>query len=223
VARKDAAFTEALQHSDVLLPDGISVVWAVKLLTELKLKKIAGEDLFYYEMNRLQALDRTAKVFFLGSTESVLCKIKERAGVEFPNVEVFTYSPPYKPEFSDEDNVGMLEAIYAVQPDVIFVGMTAPKQEKWAYRLVYGGKWKLDDDNSQLPSTCHVCCIGAVFDFYAGTVQRAPRWMIKLGLEWFYRLVKEPGRMWKRYLVGNISFVLSIVSEKINSYSQKYH
>ena len=154
-----------------------------------------------------------AKAMFLGSSEVVLSKIKARAAVEFPNVEVHTYSPPYKPEFSDEDNRAMYAAIEAVQPDVLFVGMTAPKQEKWAYKLVTSYKLRVtskelgeENKNSEFKSqnselSLHVCCIGAVFDFYAGTVERAPKLFIKLGLEWFYRLIKEPCRMWRRYLI----------------------
>jgi N-acetylglucosaminyldiphosphoundecaprenol N-acetyl-beta-D-mannosaminyltransferase len=129
--------------------------------------------------------------------------MKERANREYPNVQVQTYSPPYKADFSEEDNAAMLQAINAFQPDVLMVGMTAPKQEKWAYQHY-----------KQL-QVGHICCIGAVFDFYAGTVNRAPLWMIKLGLEWFYRLIKEPRRMWRRYLIGNTKFMYYVVKEKI--------
>ncbi|WP_167607508.1 WecB/TagA/CpsF family glycosyltransferase [Maribellus sediminis] len=207
-ALADNEFSTALQNSDVLIPDGISVVWAIRRLTGQKLKKIAGADLFFYEMERLATSHkpqaaRPGRVFFLGSTEETLEKIKTRAAKEYPNVEVGAYSPPYKPEFSEEDNKAMIEAVNTFQPDVLFVGMTAPKQEKWAYH------------HFQQLEVGHVCCIGAVFDFYAGTVKRAPQWMIKLGLEWFYRLVKEPKRMWRRYLVGNTKFIYYVVREKL--------
>jgi len=96
----------------------------------------------------------------------------------------------------------MIKAVNDFKPDVLFVGMTAPKQEKWAYahfdELAVG----------------HVCCIGAVFDFYAGTVNRAPKWMISIGMEWLYRLISEPGRMWKRYLIGNTKFIWAVFREK---------
>ncbi|MFZ4796188.1 MAG: WecB/TagA/CpsF family glycosyltransferase [Bacteroidia bacterium] len=180
ILQKDRDFQLAIQNSDILIPDGISIVLASKLLSGQNLNKIAGEDLFYWEMRRLEQRAKNqeprtktkerAKVMFLGSTEAVLQKIKVRAGVEFPNVEVHTYSPPYKAEFSDEDNATMIAAINTVQPDVLFVGMTAPKQEKWA--------WKMINDKRLVINDCHVCCIGAVFDFYAGTVRRAPQWMI---------------------------------------------
>lgn len=200
ITRTDAVYQEALLNSDILLPDGVSVVWAFKWLTGQKIKKIAGADLFFYEMERLQKTG--GKCFFLGSTETILTKIKDRAGREYPNVKVQSYSPPYKSEFSAKDNAMMLEAINAIQPDVLFIGMTAPKQEKWAYQHF-----------NQLQAG-HICSIGAVFDFYAGTINRAPKWMIKLGLEWFYRLVKEPRRMCRRYLVGNSKFIWAVVMEK---------
>lgn len=198
---KDADFSNALRSSSILLPDGISIVWAMRLLTGEKIKKIAGADLFAYEMIRLNA--KGGKCFFLGSSEATLQKIKTRATHEFPAVQIHTYSPPFSSHFTETENTHMLNEINAVEPDTLFIGMTAPKQEKWAHQHFKDMKVE------------HVCCIGAVFDFYAGTVKRAPEWMIKLGLEWFYRLGSEPKRMWKRYLIGNTLFVSYIVTEKI--------
>lgn len=201
--KKDPDFRKALQASDMLLPDGISVVLAARLLQGKKIRKIAGDDLFRYEMQRVH--DTGGKCFFLGSSKTTLYLIEERAKREFPGVQVYSYSPPYKPEFTEEENRAMINAVNEVNPDVLFVGMTAPKQEKWAFehfdRLKAG----------------HICCIGAVFDFYAGTVQRAPGWMITAGMEWFYRLVREPRRMWRRYLIGNTLFVSEILKEKFRN------
>lgn len=201
--KKDSAFREALQASDLLLPDGISVVLAARLLQGQKIKKIAGNDLFRYEMQRVHT--EGGKCFFLGSSEATLHLIQERAKREFPGLQVYSYSPPYKPEFSEEENQAMIDAVNNVQPDVLFVGMTAPKQEKWAFK------------HFEQLKACHVCCIGAVFDFYAGTVQRAPAWMINAGMEWFYRLIREPKRMWRRYLIGNTLFVSEILKEKFRT------
>lgn len=201
--KRDEDFHRALSSSDVLLPDGVGVVWAMRVLTGMKINKIAGSDLFFYEMERINA--KGGKCFFLGSSEETLNKISKRAADEYPNMQVYSYSPPYKQEFNGEDNKLMIEAINAIKPDVLFVGMTAPKQEKWAHKHF-----------DQL-SVGHVCCIGAVFDFYAGTVQRAPAWMIQLGMEWSYRLIKEPRRMWRRYLIGNVKFIGHVIMEKINT------
>jgi len=200
VSQKDEVYREALINSDVLIPDGISVVWAIRFLYDQKVKKIAGADLFFYELGRLQQTG--GKCFFLGSSNNTLRQIKERINIEYPNIKVETYSPPFKPEFNQQDDTSMLEAINTFQPDVLMVGMTAPKQEKWAYQHY-----------NQL-QVGHICCIGAVFDFYGGTVNRAPQWMIKAGLEWLYRLIKEPKRMWRRYLIGNILFLGYIIKEK---------
>lgn len=201
LARKQPSFLNILQKSDILLPDGISIVLAMRVLSGEMIKKIAGADLFYYEMKRLNRQKGTC--FFLGSSESTLQLIYNHAAKDFPDVSVHTYSPPYKEEFSDDDNLQMLTAINEIKPDVLFVGMTAPKQEKWAYQHINN------------LSVNHVCCIGAAFDFYAGTVKRAPHWLVSHGLEWFYRLIKEPRRMGKRYLVGNTQFIYSILNQKI--------
>lgn len=200
VSRRDNSFREALQKSDMLIPDGIGIVYAVRLLLGKSIRRITGADLFFYEMNRLQGI--SGKVFFLGSTEDTLLKIKEKASKQFPDVKVETYSPPYKSEFTIIENTRMVNLVNAFKPDVLFVGMTAPKQEKWAFQHLNN----IDG--------CHVACIGAVFDFYSGTINRAPYWMIKLGLEWFYRLVKEPKRLWKRYFVGNTKFIYYVLVER---------
>jgi N-acetylglucosaminyldiphosphoundecaprenol N-acetyl-beta-D-mannosaminyltransferase len=206
-AQSDEKFQIALLNSDILIPDGISVVWAVKWLTGRKLKKIAGADLFFYEMERINMVG--GKCFFMGSSDDTLKKIQKRSAQQYPNVKVFAYSPPYKSEFTLDENKEILDRINAVQPDVLFVGMTAPRQEKWAHQ------------HFNVIKAGHVCCIGAVFDFYAGTVKRAPNWMISIGLEWLYRLLKEPRRMWKRYIVGNILFVFLIINEKIECLKNK--
>ena len=201
MTQKDGYYQEVLLNSDILIPDGISVVWAIRWLTGQKIEKIAGADLFFYEMERLNKTG--GKCFFLGSTDGTLDKIKVRLKKDYPKVNVQVYSPPYKPDFSDTENEAMLHTINKFQPDVLMIGMTAPKQEKWAW-LHY----------NQL-QVGHICCIGAVFDFYAETINRAPQWMIRIGMEWLYRLIKEPRRMWRRYLTGNFKFIWLIILEKL--------
>ena len=202
VAQKDVLFAEALQNGDYLIPDGASIVKACRWLNAKSQPKerIAGWDLFQTEMESLNA--RGGKCLFVGSSEKVLAQIRERAAKDYPNIIVETYSPPYKPQFTEEDNRAIVNAINAARPDLLWIGMTAPKQEKWTYR-----HWK------ELDIQCHVGTIGAVFDFYAGTVRRAPLWMQNHSLEWLYRLIKEPRRMWRRYLIGNILFIWNIMKE----------
>ena len=207
VAQKNGLFAEAIIGSDVLIPDGASIVkacWLVKAKSQPK-ERIAGWDLFVTEMESLNA--KGGKCFFMGSSEQVLALIKEKAAKDYPNITVQTYSPPYKLEFSEEENKDIINAINAACPDLLWIGMTAPKQEMWAYQ-----HWQ------ELDIHCHVGTIGAVFDFYAGTVKRAPLWMQNHSLEWLYRLIKEPKRMWKRYLIGNSLFIWNIIKE---SYGKK--
>lgn len=198
-ALKDKLFAEALQRGDALIPDGASIVMACRWLKAKSQPKerIAGWDLFVMEMERLNR--KGGKCFFMGSSEKVLGLIKERTKTVYPNITVETYSPPYKPEFSEEDNRAIIEAINRADPDLLWIGMTAPKQEKWTYT-----HW------DELKIHCHTGTIGAVFDFFAGTVERAPEWWQKHSLEWLYRLLKEPKRMWKRYIIGNTLFLWNV-------------
>lgn len=203
-ARKDVLFSEALQKGDVLIPDGISIVKACHFLNAKSQPKerIAGWDLFVYEMEKLNRVG--GKVMFLGSSDAVLNLIRQRVAEKYPKIEVDTYSPPYKPVFSDEENEAMISAINHSNPDLLWIGMTAPKQEKWAYTHL-----------DRLDVHCHIGTIGAVFDFFAGTVKRAPERWQRVGLEWLYRLLSEPRRMWRRYFIGNAKFIYYIMVEKI--------
>lgn len=203
-ARKDALFAEALKNSDILIPDGISIVKACRFIgaESQPAERIAGWDLFVYEMERTNR--KGGKVMFLGSSDNVLELIRKRVGVEYPNICVDTFSPPYKDCFDKEDDEKMINAVNQSNPDLLWIGMTAPKQEKWAYTHI-----------DRLEVNCHIGTIGAVFDFFAGTVKRAPEAWQRAGLEWLYRLVKEPRRMWRRYLLGNVQFLLYMLEEKI--------
>ena len=210
-AQEDEAFAEALSRGDYLIPDGASIVKACRWLKAKSqpTERIAGGDLYIFEMQRGEGRCKRAnvrgKVMFLGSSEEVLDLIRKRAAVDFPHLEVITYSPPYKPEFSDEDNQTMIQAINDAAPDLLWIGMTAPKQEKWTYR-----HW------DELNIHCHCGTVGAVFDFYAGTVKRAPLSWQRNSLEWLHRLIMEPRRMWRRYIIGAVKFLYNISKEFIN-------
>ena len=161
----------------------------------------ADNSTFNPQHSTFRSLQRT--VMFMGSSQKVLDLIVRRAAEVYPHLKVVTYSPPYKPEFSDDDNKAIIDAINAADPDLLWIGMTAPKQEKWTY-----SHW------DELNIHCHVGTIGAVFDFFAGTVERAPMWWQRHGLEWLYRLLKEPKRMWRRYIIGNALFLWNMLKEK---------
>lgn len=203
LAQKDDEFKAALQQSDILLPDGIAIVQSIKLLTGKKIKKIAGADLHDFLLSHYNAIGGSC--FYLGSSQATLDKIKRRVLAEYPHLQVGVYSPPYKAEFSEEDSLNMIEAVNNFKPDVLFIGMTAPKQEKWANKY----KDKLDVKK--------ICSIGAVFDFFAGNVKRPGKFWIKMGMEWFFRLTNEPKRMWKRYLYYGPIFVFQLLKGKIVS------
>ena len=215
VAQKDDAFAMALRNGDYLIPDGASIIKACHLLKAKSQPKerIAGWDLFEYEMSFLNSKMQKCKnermnkgrVMVMGSSEKALTLIRERAAVDYPHLDIITYSPPFKPEFSDEDNQTMIQAINDAAPDLLWIGMTAPKQEKWTYQ-----HW------DELNIHCHCGTVGAVFDFYAGTVKRAPLSWQRNSMEWLYRLITEPRRMWRRYIIGAVKFLYYISKEFIN-------
>ncbi len=201
VAESDQEFRNALQQSDILLPDGFPIVTAAKWLRKTKIKKIAGADIFSYLCKYLN--ENQGSCFFLGASQSTLDKIKQNLKNDYPYVKSDFFSPPYKAEFSESETNEMIDQVNKAAPDVLFVGMTAPKQEKWV--------WK----NAERLNSKIICSIGAVFDFYAGSVSRPSEFWIRLNLEWFIRLLKEPKRMWKRYLVVAPQFFVDLILYKL--------
>lgn len=178
LALTDKPFETALKNTDVLVLDGVGIAFGSILLNGKNIKKISGQDCFDHYM--AVANENKWKVYFLGSSEQTLKKITDRAKAEFPNVTTGTYSPPFRPEFTADDNDQMVKAINAFKPDVLFVGLTAPKQEKWAYQ-------HRDKVNARIIST-----IGNVFDWYAGNSKRPAKIWINLRLEWLVRIFLRP-------------------------------
>ena len=201
VAKKDKAFARALSSADVLLPDGIGVVLATKFLRGIAIQKIAGQDMQLHLLKLANA--KSLRIFYLGSTQRTLECIQEKIQKEYPKIQVDIYSPPFKTVFSPEDDREMVGRINAFRPDILFVGMTAPKQEKWVYR------------NKEALQVNIIASIGAAFDFYAGTVKRSGPLWIKLGLEWLPRLIREPRRMAKRNFISTPEFLWEIMVLKL--------
>ena len=197
ISVQDEIFADALKMSDILLPDGIGIVWAEKLINGSKIKKIAGYDLFIFLMKKLN--NENGSVFFLGASQITLNKIKTKCEKEFPNVKFDSYSPPFKDKFSGEDSNLMCIEVNKHKPDVLFVGMTAPKQEKWVYEF------------HTLLNAKTICSIGAVFDFYAGNIKRSSPFWISIGLEWLPRLAKEPKRLFKRNFISTPKFIVQVL------------
>jgi N-acetylglucosaminyldiphosphoundecaprenol N-acetyl-beta-D-mannosaminyltransferase len=203
VAEKDDAFKDALRNADLVTPDGVGVVLASKILGGGIKDRVTGSDIFWGLSKKLNECGGK-RYFFLGSTDEVLGQIREKMANEYPGIEVAgTYSPPFKPEFSEQDIDNMVKSINDVCPDVLWVGMTAPKQEKW----IYANKHKLD--------VCFIGAIGAVFDFYVGRVKRSHPVFLRLGLEWLPRLLQEPRRLWRRNFISNPAFMCRVLRAKL--------
>lgn len=205
VAESDSEFSRAIKESDLIVPDGFGILIASRVLGSGIEERITGSDIFQ-ELS--QALDKKGgrKYFFLGSSDCTLNAIREKMALDYPGIEIAgTYSPPFTAEFSENDNRNMVDAVNRVKPDVLWVGMTAPKQEKWIYRH----RDELD--------VKFIAAVGAVFDFYTGNVKRSHPFFQKVGLEWLPRLVREPRRLWRRNFVSSPLFLCRVIRSKFLS------
>ena len=208
IARSDPLFRRSILEADIITPDGAGIVLASRILKGSIKGRVTGSDIFR-ELSRQLNQEGGYRYFFLGSTDDNLSRIREKVKNEFPGIEIAgTYAPPFKVNFSKEDIRAMIESVNLAQPHVLWVGMTAPKQEKW----IYINKEKL---NVQF-----IGAVGAVFDFYIGTVKRSHPWFLKHGLEWLPRLLKEPRRLWYRNFVSNPRFLLRVVMKRFSNHSQ---
>jgi len=199
VAQTDDEFRNALNRASAVVADGVGCLWAARLTGAVMGPRITGTDFFLATMGALN--QSGGRAFFFGSRPEVLAVLKERCAREFTRVEVGVLSPPFG-IWPDERNREMSDCIRNFNPDVLWVGMTAPKQEKWA---------AANSRDLQVPV---IGSIGAVFDYYAGFTKRAPRWICDLGLEWLYRLPREPRRLWRRTFVSAPLFFWSVLRER---------
>lgn len=202
VARKDGGFERALKSADVLIPDGIGIVIASKMLRGSLSGRVTGSDIFA-GVNR--ACDRRGGVryFFLGSTDETLGKIRTRMAHDFPRITVAgTYAPPFRNDFSESDTAEMVRRVNESSPHVLWVGMTAPKQEKWI------------SEHRNRMNVSFIGAIGAVFDFYAGNIRRSHPAFQGMGLEWLPRLFQEPRRLWRRTIVSAPGFMVRVLQER---------
>jgi len=202
MAKNDSVLDEAIRNADLVTPDGVGIVIASKIFGGSIKNRVTGSDIFW-GLNHMLNQKKGFRVFFLGSTEETLRKIREKMSVEYPEIRIAgMYSPPFKHQFSDEDNRLMIEAVNNAQPDVLWVGMTAPKQEKWIY------------ENRNKLNVKFVGAIGAVFDFYSGNVKRSHPFFQEFGLEWLPRLLRQPRRLWRRNFISSPFFLLRVLREK---------
>ena len=205
VADGDPEFRQALLDAHLLVPDGVGILLGSRILGGKIRDVVTGSDIFSGLSRRLdQAGERRYSYFFLGASEGTLAEISARLSRDYPGIRLAgVYSPPFKAEFSEEDTRRMVEAVNAARPDVLWVGMTAPKQEKWIH------------ENLEVLDVKFIGAVGAVFDFYAGNVKRSHPVFRKLGLEWLPRLCREPRRLWRRNFVSSPVFLAKVIREKL--------
>ena len=202
VARRNPLFSRAIREADFVVPDGVGIVLASRLLGGVIRQRITGMDIFRAVNARLHA-EGGRRCFFLGSTPRNLESLCRRMAREYPEIVVAgCYSPPFETEFSEPESREMIGAVNAAHTDVLWVGLTAPKQESW----VCAHRAELD--------VRLIGPVGAVFDFFTGNVPRSSPWFQAHGLEWLPRLVRQPGRLWRRNLVSNPAFLLRVLRQR---------
>ena len=187
------------QSAGMCVPDGMPTVWVGRLYGYRGMDRVYGPDLMLEMMKR--SLTKGYTHFFYGGKKGVPELLRNRLLAKFPGLKVVgVLSPPFRP-MSAEEEIEFHGLIRAHSPDVIWVGMSTPKQERWMAAHV--GKL----------NTRVMIGVGAAFDFHAGLVRQAPRWMQRISLEWFFRLLTEPGRLWRRYLFNNPKFIWMILGQ----------
>lgn len=187
---KDPELREAVLSSDVILADGAAVVWASKLLRTPLPERVAGIDLMFGMFER--GSERGYRVYCLGATEEISRTVEENLARDYPGLILAGRHHGY---FSEDEAQNIADQIKRSKADILLVAMTSPKKERFL------AKWMA---HMEVP-VCHG--VGGSFDVYAGKVERAPESWQRLGLEWLYRVKQEPGRLWKRYLFTNLSFI----------------
>lgn len=198
-AQTDENFRRILNGALLCTPDGMPMVWLGKIRGHREMRRVYGPDL----MLEVCAWSETSgcRHFFYGGADGVAELLAQKLKAIFPKLEVVgTYTPPFRP-LKDDEVKGLQAQIRTAQPDILWVGLSTPKQEKFMAEFL-----------PKLEVTLMVG-VGAAFDFHAGRVKQAPRWMQRSGLEWFYRLCQEPRRLARRYLTNNPRFALKIAGQ----------
>ncbi|MGB5971410.1 MAG: WecB/TagA/CpsF family glycosyltransferase [Spirulinaceae cyanobacterium] len=201
--QKDAEFQEIYRHAFLVVPDGVPLLWAANCLETPLQGRVNGTDLF--ESLCAVAPEKDLKVFLLGGRPGAAEDAAKLLQARHPGLQISgTYCPPYGFENDAVELSKINQMIKDAAPQLLFVGLGAPKQEKWIYAHY---------QELKVPVSLG---IGVSFELVAGTVQRAPKWMQKTGLEWFFRLLVEPGRLWKRYIFGNTLFLWLVLKQRFS-------
>ena len=203
-AQNDSKFKDILNNTFINTPDGMPMVWYARLYGFEKVSRVYGPDLMLNICAR--SVDRKVKHFFYGGGEGVADLLKEKLEKKFPGIEIVgTYTPPFRPLTNDEE-IEVRNLINNSGAHCVWVGLSTPKQEKFMSGFLnrFGAN---ESGDSSLKGPKVFFGVGAAFDFHAGLIPQAPNWMQQSGLEWLYRLYKEPKRLWKRYLKNNPLFL----------------
>jgi len=191
-AHDDPAFEGVLLNADLVIPDGMPLVTALRTKYAVSQDRVAGMDIFPVLLEKAEA--ENVPVFFLGSTDEVLERIVRRVRNEYPHIIIAgAHSPPYR-TLTNEENAEIDQMVNSSGTGLLFVAFGCPKQEKWMYAHVGSIR-------------AMMVGIGGAFPVYAGLQKRAPGWMQRLSLEWLYRFLLEPRRLFKRYLYTNTKFL----------------
>lgn len=203
-AREDPAFGAIVNDADLTTPDGAPIAWLISRLFKKRQARINGPDLMF---KYCQLIENTPQSIFLyGSSDSTLSTLKVKLLESFPQLKIAgTYSPPYRPLTYEED-LKITDLINKSGAGTVWISLGCPKQERW-----------MADHRTRIMSV--MIGVGAAFDYHAGTLKRAPHWMQNSGLEWFYRLLLEPKRLWRRYLVTNSKFIILVVRNYFRAFS----
>lgn len=206
-ARKDSDFKRIYDSADLSVPDGVPLLWAAKFLGTPLVERVNGTDLF--EALCARAAGTGYRIFFLGAAPGIAAAAAKTLERRHPGLQVVgTYSPPFDFLESAAENQKIEDLIRAARPDILFVGLGAPKQEKWIARHRH---------RLLVPVSIG---IGASFEYVAGCTARAPYWMQRTGLEWLYRIVENPGRYWRRY-AEDMAFFPLVFAQRLKRLSQK--
>lgn len=202
-ARRDADLAAALGRFDVATPDGVPLVWALRLLANKDQERVYGPELMKRAVEQSTRFGWTHYLY--GSTAETLDRLQDAiARLSEDAVVAGVYSPPFR-RLTEQEEAAVLEDIRRSGADLVWVGLGMPKQELWIDRV-----------DEYLPGKA-LLAVGAAFDFLAGTKKQAPRWMQRAGLEWFYRLLQEPRRLWRRYVWNNPVFLMLLARQIITS------
>jgi N-acetylglucosaminyldiphosphoundecaprenol N-acetyl-beta-D-mannosaminyltransferase len=199
--QSNSELKESVNSADIINADGQAVVWASRFVKKPIKERVAGIDLF---INLIQtAHEKKHKIFLLGAKQDVVEKVNNRISNEYSPDVVSGFADGY---FKEDEEDKIITQIIASKPQMLFVAMTSPKKELFLFR-----------NREALSNVNFIMGVGGSFDVYSGNLQRAPLFLQKIGMEWFFRLIQDPRRMWKRYLIGNSKFIALVFREKFMS------